>query len=688
MTTSRRTSRQRTWGHTQLSLLLLAIGSLLTVFICFTLFLYITLELPDIRSLENYQPAQTTLIYDHRGEVVERVFSENRVVVPLNRLPELLPAAFIAAEDARFYEHGGVDGWSIVRALVHNLRAGERRQGGSTITQQVARALLLSREKTYSRKIREAILAYRIDRRLSKDEILHIYLNHIFLGSGAYGVEAAAWTYFAKPAAELNLAEISLLAGLPQAPSRYTPFRHYTLAKRRQAYVLNRMAEEGYITPTAARRAYIEPLLWAPSQVPAPENGYFLQQVKNQVEQRYGRQALFEGGLHIYTSLDQELQQKAAAAVTQGIQAWERRQRRGADRDEERPQAALLAMESNTGLVRAVSGGTDFNESQFNRAIQARRQPGSAFKPIIFAAALERGMTPADILEDEPLRLRGAGPGRTWEPKNFDNRFLGPTTLRDGLVYSRNILAVKILQETGIRPVIDLARRLGISSPLSDNLSLALGSSELSMLELTTAYAALANGGIRRQPIFIKSIRDARGNLLEQARPENSRALDPRTAYQVTRLLEGVIKEGTGRGINSIGIPAAGKTGTTDRYMDAWFVGYTPELVTGVWVGFDRMVSLGRNETGGRAAAPIWLDFMEAAKPRLAGREFTRPEGVVLLPVNHSAGRQSETGEEGEEQEAKARISWEAFRSDNLPPTLLPPAGEPTEQQRELPAEG
>lgn len=675
--TTRRPAHKRTWDHTQLSLLLLAIGSGLTVLLCFTLFLYITLDLPDISSLDSYQPPQTTLIYDDQGQVVERVFRENRVVVPLSQLPELLPLAFIAAEDARFYEHGGVDGWSIIRALIHNLRSGERRQGGSTITQQVARALLLSREKTYTRKIREAILAHRIDRRLSKEEILHIYLNHIYLGSSAYGVEAAAQTYYAKSAAELNLAEISLLAGLPQAPSRYTPFRQYTLAKRRQAYVLNRMAEEGYITPTAARRAYLHPLLWAPPLTFAPENGYFLQQVKNQVEQRYGRQMLSEGGLRIHTSLNQELQRSAAMAVNQGIDTWERRRGAGGG---ERPQAALITMEVKTGLVRAVSGGTDFNESQFDRAIQARRQPGSAFKPIIYAAALERGMTPADIIIDEPISLRGAGPRQVWEPRNFSNRFHGPTTLRDGLVYSRNIVTIKIMQETGITPVVDLARRLGISSPLTDNLSLALGSSELSMAELTAAYAAFANGGIRQQPVFIKSIRDRRNILLEQARPGTVRALDQRTAYQVTRLLEGVIKEGTGRGARGLEISAAGKTGTTDRYMDAWFIGYNPELVTGVWVGFDRMTPLGSRESGGQTAAPIWLAFMREAKKQLVGGEFPRPQGVVLMPINNAIGNQ--------EEENGARISWEAFRTDNLPPALLAPPAQPTEAERRTPAEG
>ncbi|MDF1614481.1 penicillin-binding protein 1A [Desulfurivibrio dismutans] len=675
-------NRVRIWSQNQLSLFFLGIAGGLTGLIGTVLFVYITLDLPDISSLDSYQPAQASLIYDRHGTVVDRIFEENRIVVPLAKLPEQLPQAFIAAEDARFYEHSGVDGWSIVRALVHNLRAGERRQGGSTITQQVARALLLSREKTYIRKIREAILAYRIDRRLNKDEILHIYLNHIYLGSGAYGVEAAALTYYGKTAGELELAEMALLAGLPQAPSRYTPFRDYTAAKRRQAYVLNRMAEEGYITPTAARRAYLHPLLWASPEPTGQENGYFLQQVRNQVEQAYGREMLYTGGLRIYTGLDQDLQQRAAVGVALGVENWERRQRRTDQKD--RPQAALIAMETGSGLVRAVSGGTDFAASQFNRATQARRQPGSAFKPIIYAAALEQGMTPATIIVDEPLRLPGADRGRFWEPKNFSNRFYGPTTLRDGLVYSRNILSVKIMQEIGISPVVKQARQMGISSPLSNNLSLALGSAEISALELTAAYGALANGGVYHQPVFIKSIRDSNGRVLEQANLNGRRALDERTAYQVTRLLEGVVKEGTGRSVAAIGLPVAGKTGTTDRYMDAWFIGYSPELVTGVWMGFDRARPLGRHETGARAAAPIWLHFMQGVKAQLAGKDFPRPAGIVLVPIDNAVGHF--------EEETPHRVTLEAFRTDNLPPALLSPtpaAETPRlKKLREMPAEG
>lgn len=686
--TAKPTRRPRPWDHLHLAILLLLLSAGLTVLISAALYLFIALDIPDITSLESYRPAETTLVYDRQGRVAALLFHENRTVVPLAEMPPLLPQAFIAAEDARFYDHLGVDGWSVFRALVSNLRAGERRQGGSTITQQVARDLLLSREKTYTRKIKEAILAYRIDRALSKNEIIHIYLNQIYLGSGAYGVEAAARTYFDKSAKEMNLAEISLLAGLPQAPSRYSPFRHYTLAKRRQAYVLNRMAEDGHITPTAARRAYVYPLIWGPPQEFPPENEYFLQQVKNQAEQRYGREMLYRGGLRIHTTLDQQLQQAASSAVREGIAAWKKRQ---ADDKEEatsglRPQAALLTLENRTGMVRAAVGGADFNESQFNRATQARRQPGSAFKPLIYAAALEKGMTPATILIDEPISLPGASRRDQWQPRNFGNRFYGPTTLRDGLVHSRNIVTIKILRETGLAPVLELARRLGISAPLSNTLSLALGVSEVSLLEMTGAYAAFANQGAFRPPHFITKITDRKGRILEQNQAVPRQALDPRTAYQLTRLLTGVIEDGTGRNAKGLGIATAGKTGTTDRYMDAWFIGYTPELTTGVWMGFDQKRSLGKNETGGRAAAPIWLNFMQQTKNSYPAGEFPMPEGIVMRPVYNPLDRkEAEEGENWEEpgsdlpgmtdqSRQPAIISWEAFRTDNLPPKDDAPA--------------
>jgi len=620
-----RTKRKRPCTQIHCIVFLFVITALLSVFIGSVLYLFVLLDIPDIRSLESYRPKLTTRILDSDQQVIARVYSENRLFVSGVDIPDLLAKAFIAAEDARFYQHPGVDFWSIFRALLHNIRVGGRGQGGSTITQQVTRSLLLSRKKLYSRKIKEAILAYRIDSLLSKDDIISIYLNQIYLGEGAYGVEAAAQVYFGKHARELDLAEMAILAGLPQAPSHYSPFKNMTAAKNRQAYVLNRMAEEGYITPTAARKAYNQTPTLADKE-DASECGYFVQHVKNYIEQKYGQQKATSGGLTVYTTLDRSLQKAGVAAITRGIEQTAARHQDSA-REPTPPQGSLISLEVATGKVRAMVGGADFSDSQFNRAVQARRQPGSAFKPIVYAAALAKGLTPATRINDSPLRLPGSAPGDTWRPKNFDGKFHGPTTLRDGLINSRNIVTIKLLQKTGIKPTIAMARQLGIRSPLSRNLSLALGSSEVSLLELTAAYAPFGNGGKAVRPIFIDKIIDRDGKILEENKPLLKPAISNRIAYQMTLMLKGVIEEGTGRNAKGLRVPAAGKTGTTDQNRDAWFIGYTPEVVTGVWVGHDQKRSLGKGETGGRVAAPIWLDFMtKATRKDKPGTIFPMPD--------------------------------------------------------------
>ncbi len=653
-----RPPKKRIWNHLHLIALLVAMSFFLTLFIGVLLFAFISLDIPDVNSLAAYKPPVSTVILDDHGDPIDTIYTQNRTVIGLDEMPDLLPRAFIAAEDARFYNHKGLDGWSILRALIHNIIKGERSQGGSTITQQVARSLLLTPEKTYSRKIKEAILAYRIDKVLRKNEILHIYLNQIYLGAGAYGVEAAAQTFFGKHVKELNLAEIALLAGLPQAPSRYSPFNNLKLTKKRQAYVLNRMAEDGYISATAAQKAFKQILLWGPkSQADPKAFAYFIQHVRNYVEQKYGAQLLTSGGLTIHTTMNQALQKAADRAANRGIKAWQKRHK--SITEPATPEAALIALDTQSGQVKAVTGGTDFSKTQFNRAIQARRQPGSAFKPLIYAAALLQGFTPASLIVDEPIALRGNFPGKTWKPRNFSNKFYGPTTLRDGIVYSRNIVTIKVLQQIGISRAIQLARHFGITSPLTEDLSLALGSSGISLLELTSAYSIFANKGLFGVPIFITKIIDRHGNIIEENTPERVQVLDSRTAYQITRLLEGVIREGTGKKASGLGIPAAGKTGTTDRNMDAWFIGYTAKLAAGVWMGFDQQVSLGKRETGGIAAAPVWLDFMLAAKKRIPAGDFTIPEGIVLKSMDLMTGVL--------DSDESDKISVEAFKEENLP---------------------
>lgn len=623
------------WTHNHLNILAVLTGFCLTCFIGFLLFLFVSLNIPDIESLLHYQPLETSIIKDRYGKIVDRIYVENRIVVAVSDMPRLLPKAFIAAEDARFYDHAGVDSISILRAFINNIRAGGRSQGGSTITQQVARSLLLSREKTYIRKIKEAILAYRIDQVLTKEQVLHIYLNQIYLGEKSYGVEAASQTYFGKSVQDLTLAEMAILAGLPQAPSRYSPFKHYNQAKKRQGYVLNRMAAEGFISKTTAQKAFATPLYWAPQKKYFNHARYFLAHVRKTITKQYGQHLLSTGGLTIETTLDLNLQEQASVSVEKGITSWALRSGKG---KKTTPQGALVSIENGTGYVRALIGGINFQRSQFNRATQAKRQPGSAFKPLVFAQAFNTTFNPASILIDEPLNLPGHKKHNYWQPKNFSNKNFGPTTLYTALVKSRNIVSIKLLQEVGIDSIIYLSKQCGIKTKLHPNLSLALGASEVSLLELTSAYSIFANEGNYSPPIFITKVYDRYNRLLERNIPRQKKVIDTRAAYQVTRLLQDVIRSGTGK--KAWGLPghSAGKTGTTDFNMDAWFIGYNPHLITGVWIGFDLKKSLGRHETGGLACGPVWLDFMKKSMVGVKPKLFLPPKGLTFLPIDNKTG--------------------------------------------------
>jgi penicillin-binding protein 1A len=705
-------------------------------------------NLPYIGSLEEYNPPIITEIYSADGEVIGRFWEEKRIVIPLERMPRHLVKAFVAAEDDRFYEHKGVDFFSIFRALIKNIEAGKIAQGGSTITQQVTRSLLLKNpKKTYRRKAREAILSLQIEKSFTKERILHLYLNQIYLGHGAYGVEAAARTYFGKTAAELTLAESAMLAGLPQAPSRYSAFRNFDRAKTRQQYVLERMVAEGYIDREEADRAFAQTLpLQEAEENPFDKAPYFTEHVRKYLEETYGREALYREGLRVYTTVDLARQRMAQAAVEQGLRDLDKREgyrgplrrleeegiepfrSRAAERKGEPPetgeivegvvlevsdqeervivgigegsavlplkkmrwarepnpkvyssaapvrrpsrvlergdvvqvrllepaeephawtvaleqepkiQGALLCMEPRTGRILSMVGGRDFDESQFNRAVQARRQPGSAFKPIIYAAALDNGMTPSSVILDAPYVAPMQEKDKLWRPENYKKKFSGRTLFRRGLIKSMNVITIKILRKVGIRTTIDYARRLGIESELSPDLSLALGSSGVSLLELTRAYACFATGGYLPRPYAIERIVDRRGHVLEENQPRLEPVLSPQTACVMTDLMEGVVQEGTGWRIRELKRPAAGKTGTTNDLMDAWFMGYTPELVTGVWVGYDDRVPMGRGETGSRAASPIWLQFMQEALEGLPVEDFPVPEGVVFAKIDAEEG--------------------------------------------------
>ena len=716
--------------------------------VCFGIYLYIIEGLPKISGLADYKPPIITTVYSDDHRKIAEFYNERRVVYELSDIPKMLQDAFIAAEDARFYQHKGIDFVSIMRAFIKNLKAGAIVQGGSTITQQVTKSFFLTPERSYARKIKEAILSYNISKKFTKKEILYLYLNQIYLGHGAYGVQAASENYFGKSVNELNLAEAAMLAGLPQAPSRYSPFRFPEKAKQRQIYVLNRMLTEGYITNIQASEA-INKILdvkkrrnWYIEEVP-----YYTEYVRQYIEKKYGKDALYEDGYEIYTAVNIEMQKAARAEIKKGLRFIDKRQgyrgplkhleneeietyskkitkklqgtppapgsiltgvvirinntdnyatirmgnvlgvlkienmkwARTSDPDipyyrakvdhpgeilkigdviyvkinkydenmtmldlslEQTPdvQSALLCMEAGTSHVKVMIGGRDFKNSQFNRAVQSKRQPGSAFKPVIYAAAIDKGYTPATVLIDSPIVFYNPEEDFTWKPRNYKKKFYGPTLLRVAIEKSRNVVTIKILQDIGIDYIIEYARKIGISSHLSRNLSIALGSSGISLLECIQAYSVFCNSGYLVQPVFITKIIDRNGNIVEEAKPARKKVIEKNTAYIMTSLLEGVVKHGTGHRARSLKRPVAGKTGTTNNLFDAWFVGYTPGYITGVWVGFDDEKSLGKGETGSRAASPIWTGFMKTILSDKPVRIFSVPEDIVFSKIDAKTG--------------------------------------------------
>ncbi|MBW2156724.1 MAG: PBP1A family penicillin-binding protein [Deltaproteobacteria bacterium] len=711
-------------------------------------YFYLSKNLPKISTLKDYRPPVITTVFSDDNRKIAEFFKERRIVVPLSQMSSMLKNAFIAAEDARFYNHKGIDVLSIIRAFFKNIEAGAIVQGGSTITQQVAKSFFLTPQKSYVRKIKEAILAYRIDRKFTKEEILFLYLNQIYLGHGAYGVEAASENYFGKSAQGLNLAECAILAGLPQAPSRYSPFRHPQRAKQRQIYVLNRMVGEGYITNLQTTDAINRVLDIKPRRnLYIEEVPVYTEHIRRYIAKTYGNDILYEGGLKIYAAVNVEMQKIARQEIQNGLNALDKRQGyRGpiehlppeaiesfskALQDEldmspledgriangvvievndknntvtvrmgkalgviriddmrwarkpnlevayyearvnhpgevlkvgdviqvrvkqkifntdrwwlaleqtPKVQAALLCIESETGYVKVMLGGRDFRESQFNRAVQSRRQPGSAFKPIIYASALDKGYTPATTIIDSPIVYQDINHDFTWKPRNYKEKFYGPTLFRDALAKSRNVVTIKILKDVGIDYAIDYARKLGITSNLNRDLSIALGSSGVSLLELVRAYSVFNNLGYLVNPVFITKILDRDGNVIEEAELVREKVIEESTAYIMTSLLEGVVKHGTGRRVLALKRPVAGKTGTTNNLHDAWFAGYSPRYTTGTWVGFDDENSLGKGETGSRAASPIWLGFMQKILAGKSVRVFQVPEGVVFSNIDAETG--------------------------------------------------
>src|SRR5215475_5563466 len=625
---------------------ILSVGVLAAGVSAFWVLTILPRSLPSVAQLESFEPSVGSKVYDENDEQITELHVERRIFVPLAQIPKPLREAVLATEDARFYSHHGVDPMGIARAVYQNFRRGRIVEGGSTITQQLAKVLFLTPDKSLERKLKEAVLALELERRYSKDRIFEMYLNQIYFGHGAFGVEAAARTFYGKSVSDLTLSECTLLAGLPKAPSTYSPFEHPEAAKRRRATVLARMVDVGMLAPPAAKKAADSVLGLIPPERRRTTGQYYLEYVQQQLEAQYGADLVFKGGMHVYTTLSPAMQVKAERSLREGLKALESRRVAATkektaatpERPPERPEGALLAIDPQTGYIKAMVGGYDFFKSEFNRAVQARRQPGSAFKPFVYIAALESGLTPASVVDDSPIEYPAGKSGKPWKPDNYDRKFRGPVTLQQAIEDSINVAAVKVQEQVGVRRTVEVARRLGVESPLHENLSIALGTSDLTLLELTSAYGALANQGVWMRPIAIRYVLDSQGKLLEENVPDGKQVVSPEVAYVATQMLRGTIERGTGVAAKALGRPAAAKTGTTNDYSNAWFIGFTPQLATGVWVGFDRPRSLGKDETGSRVAVPIWTTFMSAALAGQPAEDFSIPEKVVLVPVDLDRG--------------------------------------------------
>lgn len=591
---------------------------------------FLTASIHTMPSLkDDIRPAASSQIYDINGKLINTVHSvENRVPVSINKIPKNLQNAFVAAEDARFYQHIGIDPRGILRAVWSNITDRGVSEGGSTITQQLAKNALLSQDRTLKRKIQEAILALQIERQYSKNEILELYLNQIYFGQGAYGVQSAAMVYFGKNVEDLSLAECAMLAGIPKSPNYYSPFNNLKAATERQTTVLEQMVKYNFIDAATSTQAMNTKLKLA-SRTAQPDNknktaSYFVEYVTQSLIDKYGADAVYKDGLKIYTTLDLDMQEAAEEAMQKLPSV------RTDSNGLQQPQGALVAIDPRTGYIKAMVGGR--GDDQFNRAVLAERQPGSAFKPFVYLAALESGMTPSTMIEDSKISFGN------WTPMNYDEKFHGSVSLRSALEQSLNVPTVKIANQTGVDKPLYYAQQMGIStlvlqgSTNDRNLAMALGglTRGVTPLELASAYGVLANQGVHIDPISVIKIIDRTGKVLEQVVPKERAVVNERSAYILTDMLRGVLNNGTGTAAN-IGRPAAGKTGTTSDYKDAWFVGFTPDLVASVWIGYDTDGYL-NGITGGGLPATIWKAFMQKALAKIPARDFFKPSGVVIEP--------------------------------------------------------
>ncbi|HEY7299898.1 MAG TPA: penicillin-binding protein 1A [Xanthobacteraceae bacterium] len=750
-------------------------------------------ELPDYSQLQNYEPAVMTRVHAADGSLLAEYAKERRLYIPIQAVPKLVLNAFIAAEDKNFYEHNGIDISGIARAFtvyVHNYGSGRRPQGASTITQQVAKNFLLSNELSFSRKIKEALLALKIERTLPKEKILELYLNEIYLGLGAYGVAAASLLYFDKSVHELTVAEAAYLAALPKGPNNYNPFRHHDDAVARRDYVIERMLEDHYITAQEAELAKKDPLkvTQRPTGARMVAAEYFAEEVRRYINDNYGEKKLYEGGLSVRTTLDPKMQVLARNVLVDGLVRFDETQgyrgplaridvagdwgpklaeikslsdvapwrmavvleaadqsarigfqpgrdpggglakeretgivpldgvkwaksaagpmkgkvptkvsqviapgdvvyvepiagHDGSFRLRQVPEisGAIAAMDPQTGRVLAMIGGFSYDQSQFNRATQALRQPGSSFKPLVYAAALDNGYTPSSVVLDAPLEIDTGS--NVWRPENYEGKFYGPSTLRFGIEHSRNVMTVRLAQDLGMPLIGEYAKRFGVYDDLPPYLSFALGAGETTLLRMVGAYAMFDNGGKKVQPTLIDRIQDRYGHTIyrhdqrecrgcdaakwdNQSEPtlidRRERVLDPMTAYQITSMMEGVVQRGTGTVVKEVGKPIAGKTGTTNDEKDVWFIGFSPDLVVGVFMGYDKPRHIADRATGGSLAAPIFRDFMKVALADKPAVPFRVPPGIKLIRVDARSGMRAGPG--------TTSVILEAFKPGTAPP--------------------
>ncbi|MFZ0131935.1 MAG: PBP1A family penicillin-binding protein [Desulfobacterales bacterium] len=595
-------------------------------------------DLPQIRSLESFKPAAVTRLYSIDHELLAEFFQEKRDPVPLETIPAYLKKALVATEDRQFYRHVGINPKAILRAVIKDIWAGGFVEGASTITQQLAKTLFLTPEKSLARKLKEVLLAFQLERRYTKDEILTFYLNQVYFGSGAYGVESAARIFFGKSVKELSLAECALIAGMPKSPSRYSPLVNSELALKRRAIVLNQMVTTGIITPVAFQEAVSETFRTTERPFHMTKAPYFVEYIRKQLEEIVGPARLYREGLTVFTTLVYSEQLAAEAATAEGLAAMEKRADTGKPGHDD-PQAALLSLDVAGGGIRAMVGGRDFYKSPFNRAIDAVRQPGSAFKPFVYAYAVEHGYSQARLLLDAPVAFKGAGADMDWQPQNYSHTFAGEMTLRSALVHSKNIPAVRLIETLGPAAVARFSRECGISTPLAANLTLSLGASGVSLLELTAAYTVFPNRGQWIEPHGIVEIHDPAGRVIWRARPRRKVVMSRAGSAIVTDMLAGVIQEGTGQKAAVLKRPLAGKTGTTDDNRDALFVGFSPSIACGVWVGNDRYETLGDRESGGRAALPIWMAYMREALASQPVDYFDIPDDIVQVRIDPISGK-------------------------------------------------